>query len=729
MRVKLSLLQSCFWSTLLCASCGEQPREEMAMTSSSSVHSQSLVDLPVSALIGGATLSPNNFWPPTGQSCVAQLAGTGNVLQLPPQAYLDECAACHGPTGAGNAKYPNIVGSRALADFTATVRNGKQGPAGESPAFKPNWLDDNDVLRIYAYLTGSPLVETYQCQPKALMGNANVQLAMAAGLQTWRKQDGEVDPRGITNNVACVQCHAPDPLDLAYYGFVDGDLFRRGLHHMPAAQISNIVDMVHAMREKYNLGRRDPLQARPFQPGGALLAGNNIVERDAAFGNELVQMGLSAATRPINSVADANQALAALWQINRHTLRIPVPFDRYSEDIAHNPNGYVSNCLANIDGCDDHGSIADWLPEAPHIPNSFPQYYASMDAYLANPSDTTFNALKRAIPSGDSMPGTYGYAMRDLDHNKYRSLMLANYCLQLEVRGLPGCYDKGTTPFPNQADIWAVGTTVNLFGTGYENYPDCDTHWMSCAAPPARLPQWPAHILADLTPNATLSSNFTRLRHTWMTLWWLHFDPTLLVTGDPTAQKDEYFTRSLFWANNNDWQFDGTPQSQAHPTYAIFSAFEVLMHNVATLANPQLASCKLYPATDFPCTAVDVRSGYYPNVINFAEQNQANNPESSNNVHYQTHYQPNDAARRANYQMLTSNLYRIFFWKLIGSLQQDPWMCRPDIQQLRITRAAQFIHQAETQQANAGNDAQMFSMLQSLLGQARSACPPLQPNP
>jgi hypothetical protein len=321
------------------------------------------------------------------------------------------------------------------------------------------------------------------------------------------------------------------------------------------------------------------------------------------------------------------------------------------------------------------------------------------------------------------MPGTYAYGTADFDTNKYKSLFLANYCIRLELTGQPGCYDKGVAPFPNKASPWNIGGEINLFGTNYEAYPTCDTTWQGCSDAPAKLPAWPAHLLADITPGATLSSNFSRLRHTWMTMWWTHFDPTLLVTGDPTAQKDEYFTRSLFWANDNDEVFDGSPASAAHPTYAIFAAYEVLMHNVATLENPSMASCSLWPATDFPCTAVDVRSGYYPDVINFAEQNQPENPESDNNVHYQTLFEPKDSARRATYQMLVANLFRLFFWKLVGALEQDNWMCDPALQSLRITRAQEFLAQAETQAANAAQDKTMYGTLAGLMAKSVASCP------
>jgi hypothetical protein len=640
---------------------------------------------------------------------------------------VDECAGCHGPTGTGREgyPYPNIVqgAPRTFAAFQAVVRTGIVTPTLEMPFFKAAWLDDDDLRRIFAYLTQSPIVETHQCQAVAPMSAADIADATTRGMATWRQPDGKMDPAGIKSNVACAQCHAPDPLDFAYYGFPDGDVLRRGLQHLPTTQIQDVVDMVHALRAKYSIGRRDPIQVRPFQPGGGMLAGSGIVERDAAFGQELVAMGLDVATKPIASPADADAALAQVWAIDRHALRIPVPFNRYVEDFFHNPDGYVSDCAADIDACDDHGSIADWIPVAPHVPSNAASYYALADAYLKNPIDSTEESLQYAAGTG-TMPGTYAYGTADFDTNKYQSLVLANYCIRLELTGQPGCYDKGVAPFPNKASPWNIGAEINLFGTNYEQYPTCDTTWQGCSSAPANLPAWPSHLLADITPGATLSSNFSRLRHTWMTLWWTHFDPTLLVTGDPTAQKDEYFTRSLFWSNDNDEVFDGSPPSAAHPTYALFAAYEVLMHNVATLENPSMASCSLWPASDFPCTAVDVRSGYYPDVINFAEQNQPQNPESDNNVHYQTLFEPKDAARRPTYQLLVANLYRVFFWKLIGSLQQDNWMCDPQLQNLRVARAQEFLTQAETQAGSAAQDKVMFDTLAALMAQSAASCPP-----
>ena len=56
----------------------------------------SSVNLPPSRQIGGATLDPSLFWPPTGQSCETKLDPAGTVPTAAPQAFLDECSGCHG---------------------------------------------------------------------------------------------------------------------------------------------------------------------------------------------------------------------------------------------------------------------------------------------------------------------------------------------------------------------------------------------------------------------------------------------------------------------------------------------------------------------------------------------------------------------------------------------------------------------------------------------------------
>ncbi|MBC7661612.1 MAG: cytochrome c [Chitinophagaceae bacterium] len=684
--------------------------------------SRSPIALAQSRLIGGATLDPNSFWPPLGQICSTSLDSTGIVSTEVPLAYKDSCAGCHGPNGTGHNEYTSIVGPRTYTDFETIVRKGRLGKSHEMPAFKSDWLDDDNMRRIYAYIAKSPLVETKVCKDAPVMSDAAIATAMKDGLATWRKPDGKTDPKGLKSNVACANCHAPDTLELAYFGYSDSQILRRGVEHLPAQEVANIVDMVHAYRTKYKIGRRDPSLVRPFQPGGGVVPGNTMAARDESFGSQLVQANYSFAKKPVLSAADADKAIDDVWAIDRHSLRIPIPFNHYTEDGFNNPLGYVPNCDADIDGCADHGSFADWISVAPHIPKDAAKFYASADALIQTPNDKNFSDFRftasQTAPSGTYVDG----ATKDMDAKKYPSMVLMNYCIRLEVLGGPGCFDKGVAPFPNQADIWDIGANINLFGTGFsqKSKGDCNTLWTNCGD----LPKWPQHLLDDLTPKSKLSSHFSRLRHTWMAMWWIHFDPTLLVTGDPTAQKDEYFTRSLFWSNANDWKFDDkSADGPVNPTYSIFTVFQLMMHNVATLKNPQLASCKVFPATDFACTQIEMRAGTYPDVINFAEGNQPQGLESGNNIHYQTLYQPTEPGRRATYQMMTANLYRMFFWKLIGAMEQDNWICEKDLQANRIIRGKLFIDQAETQSVYAAEDKAMFDKLNTLMATARKSCP------
>jgi len=119
----------------------------------------------------------------------------------------------------------------------------------------------------------------------------------------------------------------------------------------------------------------------------------------------------------------------------------------------------------------------------------------------------------------------------------------------------------------------------------------------------------------------------------------------------------------------------------------------------------------------------------WPNLINFAEQNQPQLAESVNNIHYQIMYEPPSGTYRAQYQMLVTNMYRMFFWGLIGQLQQDNWMCDSTQQNLRIQRAKLFFAQAETQAGNQANDNAMFAQLASLMASSRSSCPALTSTP
>ncbi len=143
--------------------------------------------LPTSRLIGGATLDPSSFWPPTSEDCTTTLEPfrNGADLHLHPQAYFStECAGYRSPTGKGRSgyPYPPIVAGSSFSGFQAIVRAGIVTATAEMPFFKPTWLNDDDLRRIYAYLAQVPLVETKACQP--ILAPSAADISATTGIAT-----------------------------------------------------------------------------------------------------------------------------------------------------------------------------------------------------------------------------------------------------------------------------------------------------------------------------------------------------------------------------------------------------------------------------------------------------------------------------------------------------------------------------------------------------------------
>jgi mono/diheme cytochrome c family protein len=112
----------------------------------------------------GATPAVDTY-PPDGMQCTAELSPSGTVPTLIPKAFAAICATCHGPAGYGGNGYPDLRLMLTFASFSGIVRNGMSGSLGIMPAFSTAEVGDDDLKRIYAFLTMSPIVETHQCVP------------------------------------------------------------------------------------------------------------------------------------------------------------------------------------------------------------------------------------------------------------------------------------------------------------------------------------------------------------------------------------------------------------------------------------------------------------------------------------------------------------------------------------------------------------------------------------
>lgn len=171
---------------------------------------------------------------------------------------------------------------------------------------------------------------------------------IADGLVVWRKPDA--------NGNACANCHSPDGIELARFNFSDEDIRRRDAVHVQPPESEKIVAMIRTLRDKYGFNGKllDPINDRPFQPGGQPIAGANSRERDYNTALQTFAVKLPTLFGPrIDSIAKAISARDELIAFDTRNERIGVPFPRLSEDIARGTQ---------------YGLMNDWFTEVARVP-------------------------------------------------------------------------------------------------------------------------------------------------------------------------------------------------------------------------------------------------------------------------------------------------------------------------------------------------------------------------
>jgi mono/diheme cytochrome c family protein len=635
-----------------------------------------------------------------GQPVAAQCGSdsTASANGAPPAAFISECSSCHGATASGKGSYPSLRGALTFEQLSAIVRAGRtstktvttaQGKTIplQMPAFSAARVSDAELMAIYNYRS-APLDPNAKpgayclSRPEATWTDAQIDEAYKRGLKAWRTP-GDVDQN------ACVFCHGPDAIEFAALGYPDSALYRRAFTHVSQPIVDDVIDMVHALRAKFHITEPpDPAVARPFQPGGEVLPGNSAAERDKAFGQELKQMGLTLMGPPINSAADAQKAWQELVGLNLRTLRVGIPFNHYTEDIFNN-DGATPTCT-DYHQCDDHGTIADWITDTPVLTGAAATaLYPLQDAYLANPTLDTLKALLHKAPRDEVM----------WFKNKYLSVQIANFLFRQQAGGMPMLDKLPDVPFPveggaNLNSIWMVGANLRDF-----------IHNVGATLPTGGGKfSVPAETLPGLTRN-NASEQLQRLIVPW---FWLGFtfDPsTLNVEPDYVAEGDEYFTQETFLDNG------------ASPIHA---AFIVSKRTVSVMAQPTLPrSPNVFPFFHpdlgrFPVTPMTMRSGYFPEVTNFAEEKNFN---TINN--YQLKYMPTDADQKTLFQTYTANMYRMFMWTLVDELQKTPEIWNPTILAGKIKKAEIFLTLPEVAAINGPQDTALIAQARDLVSKAK----------
>jgi mono/diheme cytochrome c family protein len=667
---------------------------------------------PTATSTSGAPTLPPGTTTTTGTTAAAcPTDATLSVNGSAPAIYITECSSCHGATANGRSYYPPLRTGYTLAQVTAAVRGGiistkttittAQGKMiqAQMPAFMPTRVSDAELTAIYTYISQPPTAPDPNAapaayclaRPEASWTADQVSAAIAAGITAWRTP-------GTVDGNACSFCHGPDPMDLAYIGYTDSQIYRRSFSHIGQPTVDAVIDMVHALRAKYNItAPPDPLTYRPFQPGGDVLPGASSQERDQAFGQELSDMGLTLMGPPINSVATAQKAWQELQAINLRQLKVGVPLNKYTEDIFNN-DGVIPPC-PDLHECNDHGTIADWITDTPVLTAAAaPAFYAVQDAYLANPTLDNLVAILRAGPRDNT----------SWFKNKYLSVQIANYLFRQQAMGMP-LLDSlpATTGFTVPLPVDNMGYILNsiwMVGANQRDFIHNDGPTLTVGAGKFNVP-------ADTIPGLAVNNANAQLTRIIVPWFWLGFslDPsTLNVEADYVAEGDEYFTQETFLDNGS---------------YPIHGAFIVSKRTVSVMAygtNPLPRSPNVFPFSHpdlgkFPVTPLVMRAGYFPELTNFAEQKNFN---VINN--YQIMYMPSDnATHKTLYETYSANMYRMFLWTLVGELQATPSIWNPTIMKGKIAKAQIFLSLPDVVAANGPQDTALIAQVNQLIASAK----------
>lgn len=304
-----------------------------------------------------------------------------------------------------------------------------------------------------------------------------LEATIAKGLAVFRK------PGRTPDSTACNSCHAsPDGFEFAVFNFGEENIIRRAIEHVSLEEAEDIVNMVDAIRQKYNITElKDPREFRLFQPGGTVLAGATPQERDFNFlKNELPRWSPTV----VNTIADSKelalQVRDELAAIDLQQMRVGIPMPLWSNDAFHG---------------EEFGTIDEWMPNLPCFTENKEAYHAIQQAYLDNPTQETFKRLLAATNEytscADNLERVAGPHPKNgkelggqiIARHKYYSVLIADFVMRQRALGidpmqpdlalpwmseqpLPDIGGRGRFNLPTN-HIWEVATTARKFNPDY----------------------------------------------------------------------------------------------------------------------------------------------------------------------------------------------------------------------------------------------------------------------
>ncbi len=252
-----------------------------------------------------------------------------------------------------------------------------------------------------------------------MVNDPALEAEIAEGLKVWRK------PGIIMEDASCNNCHAPDALDLAFFDFGDDNLFRRAEPHVGAEDAQKIIDLVHAIRKKYDIDQpKDPFEFRLMQPGpnGKVLPGKTIGEREVSFAKTVIEQQMPSFIQgEINSLEKAETALQEALSVNFQDIPVGIPFPLWASDKFHG---------------EEFGTVDEWLPNFPSLTTSR-DYTLIQNEYIKNPTEENFWAMFKASKELTSI-GDTKITARKIEREKFFSMLIGQHILRNKVLGIEG---------------------------------------------------------------------------------------------------------------------------------------------------------------------------------------------------------------------------------------------------------------------------------------------------
>lgn len=328
-------------------------------------------------------------------------------------------------------------------------------------------------------------------------------------------------------------------------GYPDDAILRRAALHVPPQDAAALVDLVHAQRRRFDIIRPCSPEYRPLQPGGDVLPGDTPHEQDAAFGQQLRDMGVAIETEIIRDVDDAQHAWDQVRQLDLRTLKIGIPLPRWTED---GFNGDV------------HHDVNDYMPPLGSPPYDPDGWYAIVDEYIDEPTDERFFAMLERLEEesntdefeaqfDDDAPNckyktAAGYLVT-LNRNKRRSQQVVQHLFRRSLLAGEQWPEIGEVPLRGYAEQY--GEPLNPFfqlgGNHIEPicYPSTDGGKVANERIIASFPDdFREEVPAEDLQTLELRKLPKQLVHPWMTLGQI-YDPALLMREDAAANKLHYW--------------------------------------------------------------------------------------------------------------------------------------------------------------------------------------------